>query len=772
MVDRSELTVVAEALERAAKSVSAHSLASYERRWRQWVGFAEHFDLNLLPADPVDVAAFVVARHRNSVSSATISANLSAIDWMHRQAGVDGVCEHAKAVARSLAKVAPSAPVTPAAVVSVGALRAMASLPPGGGTVFSTRLVRSAAGSLRPRQLLTVTGKDVRFDADWSSAELVIAGVPKVARHPSLAATTLVLEADPGWVACPVRALRQLVAEFGDGPLFSQQRLARVSGKSVRSDEVSEGTFARQQVRDTAIICVGYAGALRVEELSRARVEHLELLPNGFVLRLPEAKTTSAVPYQSVFLRESEGVLDPVSALHRWLAVRGDHDGPLFIPVHHQSSTRWEEAPDMRMPAGDIRESIQRLADRVGLPPGVSGYSLRRSWATHRYLEDPSSLELVSIQLRHSGIEMTARYIDDLRPALVDPSALLGDAVAVSATSARTRAKKNLAFSTEPLGELRAAANELIHAKAVFKPNTLRTRASHWSNWERFCDKHRFNAFAPTDESLAMFVAHEVQRGVVAHYLHAQVRSVIRVTTENGSEVAGGTETAIELLDAYARAGGNVGRGKAPTLSYTELCLIGAHFASSPKTARHLVTVAFGYCGALRVDDLRRARIEDVEVHDWGTVLRLRASKDNQSGRRAETVIMPKRKDVLDPSAAFLALCDASGLSEGPLVPTSVGAPHPSSYDAIVYWWQKAAAHTGTTSPTGHSMRRSWATHAFESGVDVLTIQRHLRHSDTSDTRGYIASLTPWVENAAQELADQILAPVAERDLPAWEQTQ
>ncbi|MEZ5253651.1 MAG: site-specific integrase [Microthrixaceae bacterium] len=87
MVDRSELTVVAEALERAAKSVSAHSLASYERRWRQWVGFAEHFDLNLLPADPVDVAAFVVARHRNSVSSATISANLSAIDWMHRQAG-------------------------------------------------------------------------------------------------------------------------------------------------------------------------------------------------------------------------------------------------------------------------------------------------------------------------------------------------------------------------------------------------------------------------------------------------------------------------------------------------------------------------------------------------------------------------------------------------------------------------------------------------------------------------------------------------------------
>lgn len=41
---------------------SPHTVASYRGRWRQWQAFADHHLLGALPADPVHVGAFAVAR--------------------------------------------------------------------------------------------------------------------------------------------------------------------------------------------------------------------------------------------------------------------------------------------------------------------------------------------------------------------------------------------------------------------------------------------------------------------------------------------------------------------------------------------------------------------------------------------------------------------------------------------------------------------------------------------------------------------------------------
>jgi Phage integrase, N-terminal SAM-like domain len=54
----------ADELARAGAAPSAHTVASYERRWRQWQAFADHHGVAALPADPMHVAAFVVARYR------------------------------------------------------------------------------------------------------------------------------------------------------------------------------------------------------------------------------------------------------------------------------------------------------------------------------------------------------------------------------------------------------------------------------------------------------------------------------------------------------------------------------------------------------------------------------------------------------------------------------------------------------------------------------------------------------------------------------------
>ncbi len=54
-------------------ALSPHTLASYERRWRQWQAFADHHSISALPADSVHVAAFAVARYRAGVSASGVS---------------------------------------------------------------------------------------------------------------------------------------------------------------------------------------------------------------------------------------------------------------------------------------------------------------------------------------------------------------------------------------------------------------------------------------------------------------------------------------------------------------------------------------------------------------------------------------------------------------------------------------------------------------------------------------------------------------------------
>ena len=65
----------------AGAAPSAHTVASYERRWRQ--AFADFHQTSALPAEPMHVAAFIVARYRAGVSASGLSANLSAIGWFH-----------------------------------------------------------------------------------------------------------------------------------------------------------------------------------------------------------------------------------------------------------------------------------------------------------------------------------------------------------------------------------------------------------------------------------------------------------------------------------------------------------------------------------------------------------------------------------------------------------------------------------------------------------------------------------------------------------------
>ncbi|MGH9210552.1 MAG: tyrosine-type recombinase/integrase [Acidimicrobiales bacterium] len=738
----------------AATDVSASTRVSYERRWRMWEAFADHHGVRALPAEPAHVAAFVVARHEAGVSPSGIAANLSAIGWFHARLGVaDDLCGLARVVLRVVGRGGKPA-VRPAPVLSVGALLAMARATPALGRGFAVKLVRSALGGVPPRQLLPVGAEDLRWGPGDAWVELALPAVPQRRRCPALPARVVRLVADAGWVACPVRALRHLHRVAGGGLLFSRGLLSEAHLGSFNPTSSPEGLPARLQVRNAAIVCVGYGGALRIEELARARIEHVEPIQGGYRLRIPVAKTSRLVADQATVLDQRDDDLDPIAALDRWLAVRSDHDGPLFTALHHRAPGR--RAPGAHMPAGDIREVIGDLARLVGLPASVSGYSLRRSWATHRWLEDPNALARISLQLRHAKADVTVRYIDDLRLQTVDAQALLSPAVVVAGPGGQPGQRKDLGFAPLPLEVLVERAETLSHPAGTLSCRSRSCYDSLWSIWERFATGHGLAVLPATAEGVALFIASRADTGLRPDYLRQHLSVIERYHTEAGHPVAGLGGLAREVLDAYARTATSSAR-TAPLVALDDLRAMAHHAQETggPDALRSWVMVCVGYSGAMRPGDLRHAWLEDVERRSWGLLLGLRRSVDTPGGEVSDSVVLLRREDELDPVAAIDGLVAATGRRSGPLLAGfRSGRGRPLSTERMTDCLRALAAEVGVrVVPTGDSLRRSWATHAYEAGVDLVTIQRHLRHERVTVTRDYLSSLSAWANNPAALLA-------------------
>lgn len=765
MVDLDRLDETVADLLATAAEVAPATRASYERRWRMWQAFADHHGVPALPAEPDHVAAFVVARHEAGLSREGVAANLSAISWFHGRfdPGAEDVAAGARAVLRAVSRDGAATPRRPAPVLSLGALLAIAGAVPAQGTKFAAKVVRSSLPAVKPRQLAAVTAADVSWDPGGAWAELRLPATPVAGKHPALPTATVRLVADPGWVGCPVRALRQLAEATGDGPLLTERQLFQENLRSFNPTDAPDGVAARIQVRDAAIVCVGYAGALRVEELARARLEHIDALDDAYRLRIPVAKT--ATPGQAVVLDRRDDDLDPVAALDRWLAVRGDDDGPLFTALHHRAPGR--VAAGAHMPAGDLRGVVQDLAVRAGLPATVSGYSLRRSWATHRYLADPNDLGRISLQLRHSSIDTTVRYVEDLRTHHLDGIDMLSPDRVLAGPGGQPTGRKDLGFGNTPLGELVEQARLLRAPQAAKAASTHRIEDSHWWGWAEFASTQGWMPEPATPEALALFFAARADKGLKASTLRAQLRTIVGRHAEAGHPTAGLAEMAEEILDAYSRSTPSATR-KAPILGLANLeaMVAAATTSGAPESLRDRVIVCVGYGGAMRADDLSRARLEDVEATPWGCVLRLRTAKDDPTGQAGETVVLLRRDDGLDPVAAIADLAAAVGAPAGPLVPVDVRSDRAMSAEGIGDRVRFLAKKAGLrVAPTGHSLRRSWSTHAYEAGVDLVTIQRHLRHSSPTITKGYIASLSPWLDNPAATIAERLLSPTAP-DIP------
>lgn len=82
--------------------VSENTRKNYDSQWRRFTGWALERDIRTLPADPLQVAAYLAERmEKHGHKPATLQTAAAAIGFVHRAGGLPDPCESAE-VSRTL----------------------------------------------------------------------------------------------------------------------------------------------------------------------------------------------------------------------------------------------------------------------------------------------------------------------------------------------------------------------------------------------------------------------------------------------------------------------------------------------------------------------------------------------------------------------------------------------------------------------------------------------------------------------------------------------
>ena len=144
-------------------------------------------------------------------------------------------------------------------------------------------------------------------------------------------------------------------------------------------------------VRDRALILIGFAGALRRSELVALHIDDVAEDADGLVLIIRRSKTDQegesemrGLPYGS------HPATCPVRAWRAWIDASGIEVGPAFRAVDRHGRMRTTRLSDRA-----VADMIKRRAAAVGLDGLFAGHSLRSGFATEGYAQGTPELAIM-----------------------------------------------------------------------------------------------------------------------------------------------------------------------------------------------------------------------------------------------------------------------------------------------------------------------------------------------------------------------------------------
>jgi len=143
-------------------------------------------------------------------------------------------------------------------------------------------------------------------------------------------------------------------------------------------DKESVWTRVARDIRDRALLAVGFAGAFRRSGIAAIQYNWVTRTEQGLSVVLRKSKTDQESRGRRVFIPRPGGSNCPVAALGAWLKVSGISEGALFRRL-----TKSGKVLEESLSANTVATIVKQRAAQIGLDQtSFSGHSLRAGFAT------------------------------------------------------------------------------------------------------------------------------------------------------------------------------------------------------------------------------------------------------------------------------------------------------------------------------------------------------------------------------------------------------
>lgn len=188
--------------------------------------------------------------------------------------------------------------------------------------------------------------------------------------------------------------------------------VAQREARALQRDDlfmVLEGIGNRSaDVRDKALLLIGFAAAFRRSELAALDCDDVEHVRQGVVLHLRRSKTDQTGEGRKIAIPFGRTRWCPVRHLSGWLAHAGIEEGSIFRSIDRHGHI----APD-RLSGEAVSAIIKKRVEAAGFDPkAFSGHSLRAGLATSAAMAG-ASMWKIRQQTGHASDAMLIRYIRD-----------------------------------------------------------------------------------------------------------------------------------------------------------------------------------------------------------------------------------------------------------------------------------------------------------------------------------------------------------------------
>jgi site-specific recombinase XerD len=164
-----------------------------------------------------------------------------------------------------------------------------------------------------------------------------------------------------------------------------------------------------RELRDRAILLLGFAGAFRRSELVALDVGDIEWTAEGALITIRRSKTDQEGLGRKVAIPRGE-IACPVAALKSWLSAAGIAEGAVFVRIWNKRAQR---VTSRRLAARNVAAIVKAGAAKLGFDPSTfGGHSLRAGFVTSAVKRGANLIKITDVT-GHKSLEMLKTYSRD-----------------------------------------------------------------------------------------------------------------------------------------------------------------------------------------------------------------------------------------------------------------------------------------------------------------------------------------------------------------------